>query len=58
MRWIANTVVWIAEKIGCVSQTLHEWVNKAEVNSGKRAGVPTAVADKVKVLEREIREIQ
>jgi transposase len=36
-RWAA--VVSIAEKIGCVPQTLHEWVKKAEVDSGKRAGV-------------------
>ena len=27
-RWA--TVVSIAEKIGCVPQTLHEWVKKAE----------------------------
>jgi len=36
-RWAA--VVSITEKIGCVPQTLHEWVKKAEVNSGKRARV-------------------
>jgi transposase len=41
-RWAA--VVSIAEKIGCVPQTLHEWVKKAEVNSGKLAGVPAEVA--------------
>jgi transposase-like protein len=34
-RWAA--VASIAEKIGCVPQTLHEWVKKAEVDSGKRA---------------------
>jgi len=33
-------------------------VKKAEVNSGKRARVPTEVADKVKALEREIRELR
>ena len=40
-------MVSIAEKIGCVPQTLHEWVKKAEVDSGKRAGVPTEVAEQV-----------
>jgi transposase len=30
----------------CVPQTLHEWVKKAEVDSGKRGGVPTEVADR------------
>ena len=42
-RWAA--VVSIAAKIGCTAQTLHEWVKKAEVDSGKRAGVPTDMAD-------------
>ncbi|WP_343794962.1 IS3 family transposase, partial [Sphingomonas trueperi] len=55
-RWAA--VVSIAEKVGCSAYTLHEWVKKAEVNSGKRAGVPTEVADKVKALEREVRELR
>ncbi len=35
-----------------------DWVKKAEVNSGKRAGVPIEVADKVKALEREVRELR
>ena len=50
-RWAA--IVSIAAKIGCVPQTLHEWVKKAEVDSGKRAGVPTEMADRLKALERE-----
>ncbi|MGC6400298.1 IS3 family transposase [Sphingomonas sp. FW199] len=55
-RWSA--VVSVAEKIGCAPQTLHEWVKKAEVDSGKRAGVPTDTADKLKALEREVRELR
>jgi transposase-like protein len=55
-RWAA--VVSIAEKIGCVPQTLHEWVKKAEVDAGKRAGVPTDVAERLKALERENRELR
>ncbi|WP_089413685.1 IS3 family transposase [Sphingomonas sp. Sph1(2015)] len=55
-RWAA--VVSIAAKIGCAGQTLHEWVKKAEVNSGMRAGVPSDVADRMKVLERENRELR
>ncbi len=55
-RWSA--VVWIAEKIGCAPQTLHEWVKKAEVDSGKRGGIPTDTADKLKALERENRELR
>jgi transposase-like protein len=33
-------------------------VSKAEVDSGKRAGVPTEVAEKLKALERENRELR
>jgi transposase-like protein len=55
-RWAA--VVSIAQKIGCVPQTLHEWVKKAEVDSGKRAGVPSDLAERVKALERENRELR
>lgn len=38
-RWAA--VMSIAEKIACLPQTQHEWTKKAEVGSGKHAGVPT-----------------
>jgi len=55
-RWAA--VVSIAEKIGCVPQTLHEWVKKAEVDAGQRAGIPSDVAERVKALERENRELR
>jgi transposase len=55
-RWAA--IVSISEKIGCVPQTLHEWVKKAEVDNGKRAGVPTDVGEKLKALERENRELR
>jgi transposase-like protein len=55
-RWAA--VVSIAEKIGCTAQTLNEWVKKAEVDAGKRAGVPTEMAEKMKALERENRELR
>jgi transposase len=55
-RWAA--IVSIAAKIGCTAQTLSEWVKKAEIESGKRAGVPTDMADKLKALERENRELR
>src|ERR1700751_2074470 len=50
-RWCAVTS--IAPKIGCTPQTLHDWVKKAEIDSGQRTGVPTEMAEKLKALERE-----
>jgi transposase len=55
-RWA--TIESIAGKIGCVPQTLLEWVKKAEVNAGKRPGVPNVMADRMKALEREVRELR
>jgi transposase-like protein len=55
-RWAA--VSSIAAKIGCTAQTLNEWVKKAEVDSGRRAGLPSDLAEKMKALERENRELR
>ena len=55
-RWAA--VSSIAAKIGCSAATLHEWVKKSEVDSGKRAGLPSDMAEKMKALERENRELR
>jgi transposase len=55
-RWAAITS--IAGKIGCTAQTLNAWVKKAEVDAGKRAGVPTEMAERMKALEREVRELR
>ena len=46
----------IAPKIGCVSQTLLEWVKRQEVDGGLRAGITTAEAQRLKDLEREVKE--
>jgi transposase len=55
-RWAAVTS--IAAKIGCTAQTLHEWVKKADRDSGRTPGMPTDVAEKLKALERENRELR
>ncbi len=55
-RWAA--IVSVSEKIGCAAQTLNEWVKKAEVDSGKRAGVTTEMSERMKALERENRELR
>ena len=55
-RWAA--IVSVSSKIGCTAQTLNEWIKKGEVDDGRRAGVPTEVAEKLKALERENRELR
>ncbi|RAI01032.1 hypothetical protein DLJ53_17580 [Acuticoccus sediminis] len=53
-RWQA--IVSAAPKIGCSAHSPNEWVKRAEVDAGKRAGVSTDMAAKLKALERENRE--
>ena len=48
----------IAAKIGCMPQTLHEWVRKHEVDAGLRAGVSTPERERIKALERENKELR
>ena len=55
-RWQA--VVSISAKIGCAPQTLNEWVKRSEVDSGQRPGIPSEMAERMKALERENRELR
>jgi transposase len=48
----------IVPKIGCVPQTLNEWIKRVEVDTGARDGVTTAQAQRVKELEREVKELR
>ena len=48
----------IAPKIGCVPQTLHDWVKREEVDSGQREGLTTSERERLKQLERENKELR
>lgn len=48
----------IAPKIGCVPQTLLGWVQRHEIDTGVRDGVTTADAQRMKELEREVKELR
>ena len=54
--WAAVTSM--APKIGCVPQTLLSWVQRHEIDTGQRAGVTTAEAQRMKELERENKELR
>jgi len=48
----------IAPKIGCVPQTLLEWVKRTEIAAGTRPGMTTTEAQRIKELERENKELR
>ena len=48
----------IAEKIGCSAETLRKWVRQTQVDSGRRGGLTSEERDRIKDLEREVRELR
>src|SRR5690606_29945289 len=48
----------IAPKIGCVPQTLHGWLRQHEVDSGQADGLSTDERERIKALEREVKELR
>ena len=55
-QWAA--IESIATKIGCTPETLRRWVRQGERDSGVREGPTTAEQQRVKELEREVRELR
>ena len=55
-KWAAITS--IASKIGCAAETLRLWVRRAERDAGQRPGLTTDEAQRLKLLERENRELR
>ncbi len=52
------TVESIAPMIGCAPQTLHDWVRQHEIERGMRDGVTQEERDRIKALEREVKELR
>lgn len=48
----------IARQLGVGDQSLRTWVNQAEVDRGKRAGLTTDERARLKALEKENRELK
>ena len=51
-------VAAIAPKIGCIPETLKVWVRQAERDSGARDGATSAERDRIKEMEREVRQLR
>ena len=48
----------IAPMIGCTAQTLLDWVKRDEIDRGVRDGVSTDERERIKALEREVKELR
>lgn len=48
----------IVPKIGCTAETLQEWVKRVAVDAGQRVGITTSETQRIKDLEREVKELR
>src|SRR4051794_41939818 len=48
----------IAAEIGCRAETLRKWVRQAERDGGRRPGATTEERERIKALDREVRELR
>ena len=48
----------IAAKIGCSRETLRRWVRQGERDAGERPSLTIEERERIKVLEREVRELR
>ena len=55
-QWAA--IQSIAAKIGCSGETLRHWLRQAERDQGVRGGQATDERERIKALEREVRELR
>lgn len=55
-QWAA--IASIAGKIGCSGETLRSWVRQAERDQGLRDGTTSEERERIKALEREVRELR
>jgi transposase len=53
-----ETIRSVAEKIGCVPETLRAWIRRTQVDAGERAGMTTSERDEFKRLQREVKELR
>jgi transposase len=53
-----GAVTRVAKELGIGSESLRGWVNRAEIDSGRRPGTSTADAQRIAQLERENRELR
>ena len=52
------TIRSVAEKLGCTVEALRRWVRQAERDGGQRPGLTTDERQRLKELEREVRELK
>ena len=55
---MTGSIKRIADELGIAPQALRTWVRQAEVDQGARPGTTTSDAERIKELDKEVRELR
>ncbi len=55
-RWVA--ICSVADRLAPTPETVRKWVHRVEVDEGRKPGVTTDERERLKLLERENRELR
>ena len=53
-----GVITRVAKELGVGAESLRGWVNRAEIDSGRRQGTTSADAQRIAQLEREVKELR
>ena len=53
-----GSVTRVAKQLGIGPESLRKWVNQAEIDTGQRGGLTSEERERIKLLERENRELR
>ncbi len=53
-----GTVQRVARQLGYGTESVRSWVQQADIDEGRRSGVSTSEAARLKELEQEVRELR
>jgi len=53
-----GVITRVARELGVGTESLRGWVNRADIDEGRRPGTTTADAEKIAKLERENKELR
>ena len=53
-----GVITRVARELGVGTESLRGWVNRADIDSGNRPGTSTADAERIRELEREVKELR
>src|SRR6516165_2852520 len=53
-----GVITRVAKELGVGTESLRQWVNRAEIDAGRRPGTTSADAQRIAQLERENKELR